>query len=156
MSVKLAKMNKKEITELMMKQNLCRIAFKGTDYPYIAPFQYAYFNGTLYFHFTDFGKKMRLLERDNRVCVEIESYSSDLNRYNFLVLRGRLETVTDPVERAKAINNLAEEGKNRISTNFLAAHGVKKEEGWEAFVPERPLLIIKLKEIAEKIGLKSP
>ncbi|MHA2407862.1 MAG: pyridoxamine 5'-phosphate oxidase family protein [Candidatus Ranarchaeia archaeon] len=156
MLVKLPRMKKEEITELINKQNLCRIAFKGTDYPYMAPFQYTYFNNTFYFHFTDYGKKMKLLEKDNRVCIEIERYTPNLSQYNFVVIRGRLGVVKDPSERAKAIRNLAEEGKNRISTNFLAAHGLKKEEGWSTFVPEKPLVIIKLKEIVEIIGLKSP
>jgi len=112
--------------------------------------------GSLYFHFTDYGKKMRLLEKDKRVCVEIEKYRPDLSEYNFVVLRGELEVVRDPHERAKVINRIAEEGKQKLSTNFLAAHGFKKEEGWSSFTPERPVVIVKLKEVAEEIGLKSP
>ena len=135
---------------------LCRIAFKGNNYPYMAPFQYVFMNRSLYFHFTDYGRKMKLLEKDKRVCVEIEKYRTDLSEYNFVVLRGTLKVVTDPQERAKAIKRMAEEGKQKLSTNFLAAHGFKKEEGWSSFTPEKPLVIVKLQEIAEEIGLKSP
>ena len=99
---------------------------------------------------------MKLLEKDKRVCVEIEKYRPDLSEYNFVVLRGELEVVRDPLERAKAIRQIAEEGKQKLSTNFLAAHGFKKEEGWSALTPERPVVIVKLKEVAEEIGLKSP
>jgi len=122
----------------------------------MAPFQYVYMIGSLYFHFTDYGKKMRLLEKDNRVCVEIEKYRADLSEYSFVVLRGALKIVTDPQERAKVIKRLAEEGEQKLSTNFLAAHGFKKEEGWSSFTPEKPLVIVKLEDIAEEIGLKSP
>lgn len=135
---------------------LCRIAFKGDKYPYMAPFQYVLMNGSLYFHFTGYGKKIRLLERDKRVCVEIETYRKDLSKYSFVVLRGTLKTVTDPQERARVIKRMAEEGKRRLSRNFLPAHGFKKEDGWSSFTPEKPLLIVKLEEIAEEIGLKSP
>ena len=135
---------------------LCRIAFKGDKYPYMAPFQYVLINGSLYFHFTGYGKKIRLLERDKRVCVEIETYRKDLSKYSFVVLRGTLETVTDPQERAKVIKRMAREGNQRLSRNFLPAHGFKKEDGWSSFTPEKPLLIVKLEEIAEEIGLKSP
>jgi len=45
-------MKKSEIERLMKEQFLCRIAFRGEEYPYIAPFQYVFANGTLYFHFT--------------------------------------------------------------------------------------------------------
>jgi len=156
MIVKLPKMEKHEIEKLVREQILCRIAFKGDEYPYIAPFRYVFMNGSLYFHFTDYGKKMRLLERDNRVCVEIESYRTDLSEYRFVVLRGMLNVVTDPQERVKVIKRMSEERKQKLSKNFLAAHGFKKEEGWSAFTPEKPLVIVKLEEITEEIGLKSP
>ena len=154
--VKLPKMEKSEVENLLREQMLCRIAFRGDKYPYMAPFQYVLMGGSLYFHFTDYGKKMKLLERDKRVCVEIEKYRPDLSEYNFVVLRGELEVVRDPQERAKVINRIAEEGKQKLSTNFLVAHGFKKEEGWSSFTPERPVVIVKLKEVAEEIGLKSP
>jgi len=154
--VKLPKMDKSEIERLLQEQMLCRIAFKGDEYPYMAPFQYVFLDGSLYFHFTDYGKKMKLLERDKRVCVEIEKYRPDLSEYNFVVFRGELEIVEDPHERSKVINRIAEEGKRKLSTNFLAAHGFKKEEGWSSFTPEKPVIIVKLKEVAEEIGLKSP
>ena len=154
--VKLPKMEKSEVENLLREQMLCRIAFKGDEYPYMAPLQYVLIDGFLYFHFTDYGKKMNLLEKDKRVCVEIEKYRPDLSEYNFVVLRGELEVVRDPQERAKVINRMAEEGKQKLSTNFLVAHGFKKEEGWSSFTPERPVVIVKLKEVTEEIGLKSP
>ena len=154
--VKLPKMDGEEINNLLQDQLLCRIAFKGDKYPYMAPFQYVLMHGSLYFHFTDYGKKMRLLEKDKRVCVEIEKYRPDLSEYNFVVLRGELEVVKDSDERANVIHRMAEEGRLKLSTNFLAAHGFKKEEGWDSFTPEKPIVIIKLKKVTEQIGLKSP
>lgn len=135
---------------------LCRIAFKGDKYPYIAPFQYVFMNGTLYFHFTDYGKKMRLLESDKRVCVEIEKYLPDLSEYSFVTIRGRLKIVTDIQERAAVIERMAKEGKRKISEEFLAAHGLRKQEGWASLNSEKPLVIVKLGEIVEQVGLKSP
>ncbi len=149
-------MEKSEIEQLLQEQMLCRIAFKGDKYPYMAPFQYVLMDNSLYFHFTDYGKKMKLLEKDKRVCVEIEKYRPDLSEYNFVVFRGELDVVRNPQERAQAIKRLAEEGKHKLSTNFLAAHGFKKEEGWSSFTPERPAVIVKLKRVTEEIGLKSP
>jgi len=149
-------MEKFEIEKLLQEQMLCRIAFKGDKYPYMAPFQYVLMDGFLYFHFTDYGRKMRLLEKDKRVCVEIEKYRPDLSEYNFVVFRGELRLVRDPQERAEVINRIAEEGKQKLSTNFLAAHGFKKEEGWSSFTPDKPVMIVKLERVTEKIGLKSP
>jgi len=156
MQVKLPKMSKREIEELIERQMLCRIAFKGVDYPYVAPFQYVYMNGTLFFHFTDYGKKMKLAEKDDRVCVEIEEFKPDLSEYNFVVLRGRLATVTDAKEKAEAITRMANEGRKKLSPNFLAAHGFRRQEGWSSLSPEEPLVIMKLIDVVGKMGVKSP
>ncbi|MEM3737093.1 MAG: pyridoxamine 5'-phosphate oxidase family protein [Candidatus Bathyarchaeia archaeon] len=153
---KLPKMSKSEIEELIKEQVICRIAFKGDKYPYMAPFQYVLMNGFIYFHFTNYGRKMRLLEKDKRVCIEIEKYKPDLSEYKFIVLRGSLKIVTDPHERAMVIERMAEEGKQKLSANFLAAHGFKKEEGWSSLAPQKPLIIVKLENVVQEIGLKSP
>ena len=124
MKVKLPLMTKEEIKHLIEDQVLCRIAFKGEKYPYMAPFQYIVMNDSLYFHLTNYGRKIRLLKRDMRVCVEIEKYETDLSKYRFVVLRGRLKVIKDLEERAEAIKRLVEVGSQRISENFLDAHGL--------------------------------
>ena len=154
--VKLPKMKKDEINKLIREQIICRIAFRGEETPYIAPFQYVMMNGSLYFHFTDYGRKMKLLSEGNPVCVEIETYKPDLSQYCFVVLMGKLKVVTDSAERAKAIRKMAEESEKKLSTSFLAAHGFKIEDGWSSFTPDKPIIIVKLEEIFEEIGLKSP
>lgn len=153
--VKLPKMSQSEIKELLRNQFLCRIAFKGAEYPYVAPFQYVYLENTLYFHFTDYGKKKRLIEMDNRVCVEIEQFDSDLSNYSFVVIRGKLVLVTDPQEKAGAIMTMANVGQRQLSRNFLSAHGFDREKGWTELSPEKPLIIVKLSEPVEVVGLKS-
>ena len=155
MIIKLSTMSRQEIEKIISAQILCRIAFKGADYPYIAPFQYVYMDGVLYFHFTDYGRKMKMLKEDNRVCVEIEKLSPDLSDYFFVTLRGRLSLVEDSEERNSVIRRMAEEGKQKLSPNFLAAHGLKSDEGWSSFTPEKPLVILKL-DTVEEMGLKSP
>ena len=150
-------MTKQEMWKLIHRQRLCRIAFKGAQYPYMAPFQYAVLNDTLYFHFTDYGTKMKLIENDKRVAVEIEEYREDLSEYSFIVLRGTLKAVVDPQERAKALKTLAQEGEQKLSPNFLPAHGFKKEDGWQSLTPNNTSLVaIKLENVTQEIGLKSP
>jgi hypothetical protein len=143
--------------KLIRRQRLCRIAFKGKEYPYMAPFQYVVLGDSLYFHFTDYGTKMKLIENDKRVCVEIEEYREDLSEYSFIVLRGTLKVVTDTKERAKALQELADEGEQRLSPNFLPAHGFKKEDGWGSLTPTNSSLVaVKLEHVTQEIGLKSP
>ena len=154
--VKLPWMNEGEIRDLIEEQSLCRIAFKGEEYPYMAPFRYVTVDGSMYFHFTNYGKKMRLLGRDNRVCVEVESYEPDLREYRFVVFRGDLKVVEDTEERARVIERMAEAGRRGISDNFLAAHGFDPGEGWSTFTPDKPITVIRLENISEVVGLKNP
>jgi len=55
-------MTKREIRELISEQFLCRVAFRGEKYPYIVPLHYVLLNDALYFHFSGYGRKMKLLE----------------------------------------------------------------------------------------------
>jgi len=154
---KLPRMSEQEIDELIEEQILCRIAFRGNKSPYIAPFQYAWVDQQLYFHFTKYGKKIGFLEEGNLVCVEIEKYTQDLKEYKFVTLTGELRIVTEQSERARAIRKLVETAKKKgLSENFLAAHGLTKENGWDSLTPEKPITITKLENIIERIGLKSP
>ena len=59
--IKLPKMTEEEINSVLNNESICRIAFIEDIYPYICPFQYIFFKNQLYFHFTDYGKKMRML-----------------------------------------------------------------------------------------------
>lgn len=154
--LKLPRMEEHEIEEMIDEQRICRIAFKGGEYPYLAPFLYVVRDGTMYFHFTDYGRKMRFIEDDGRACVGIERLEQDMSEYNFVVLRGSLRVVEDLAERAEVIQKMAETAGGAFSTNFLAAHGFDRKHGWEALSPEKPMVIVKLADVTDVIGLKSP
>jgi nitroimidazol reductase NimA-like FMN-containing flavoprotein (pyridoxamine 5'-phosphate oxidase superfamily) len=154
--LRLPKMKRSEIERLIKEQFLCRIAFRGEEYPYIAPFQYVLLDGILYFHFTSYGRKMQLMKKDRQVCVEIEQYNPDLSRYMFATLKGKLKVVTDTAERAKAIEKMRKFGEEKLSPNFLAAHGLKTTYGWASFAADKAILIVKLDKLTEETGLKSP
>jgi len=149
-------MKKSEMERLIREQFLCRIAFRGEEYPHIAPFQYVFANGTLHFHFTAYGRKMRFIDKHERVFVEIEQYNPDLSRYMFITLKGKLSIVTDRVEKVEAIKKMRDFGKERLSRNFLAAHGLRADENWDSLAEEKPIVIVKLDPIVAESGLKSP
>jgi len=152
----LPKMSRSEIDALIEEQILCRIAFNGKTAPYFAPFQYVFMNCYMYFHFTDYGKKMNLLEENAPVCVEVEKYAPDLSTYNFIVLTGRLQIVTDQEEKTAAINKMVQTAQQKqLSTNFLLAHGIPSNAGWSALAEDKSLIIVKLVEVKEILGLKS-
>jgi nitroimidazol reductase NimA-like FMN-containing flavoprotein (pyridoxamine 5'-phosphate oxidase superfamily) len=154
--VKLPLMSRSDIDELLDSQNLCRIAFKGVEHPYIAPFQYVRLDDTLYFHFTNYGRKMRLLEKDKRVSVEVEKYNHDMSEYGFIVFQGSLKVVQDQMERSSAIEEFIRLSSDRLSENFLVAHGFKPEDGWSVLNQDKSLVIMKLVDVSDLVGLKYP
>ena len=99
---------------------------------------------------------MKLIEEDKRVCVEIEKYHPNLSQYMFVTLKGKLNIVTNPSERAEVIEKMRQFGKERLSRNFLAAHGLQADENWEALTEQKPIVIVKLDPIAAESGLRSP
>ena len=157
MTIKLPIMESEERKDfhLLLFNRLYRIAFKGGNYSYIAPFQQVYMNHTLYFHFTDDGRKMKLIQWDNRVCVEIQKLGQDLSAHIFVSLREKLEVVEDPKERSTAIQRITEDENQKISRTLLTAHSLNPENGESTFTPDKPFIIVKLKPIEEK-GIKIP
>ncbi|MFA7080616.1 MAG: pyridoxamine 5'-phosphate oxidase family protein [Candidatus Bathyarchaeia archaeon] len=154
---KLPKMNETEINSLLSQQFLCRIAFCNKNKPYIAVFQYALIDEKMYFHFTNYGRKIKFLKEQPIVCVEIEKISPDLSEYNFVSITGHLNIVTNSAERKKAIEKIVETAKNRgLSEEFMAAHGFPKKGNWNNLLTEEELVIVELDEVTEKFGLKSP
>ncbi len=152
--IKLPEMTDMEINKALESQNICRIAFIDKDYPYISPFQYLYLNNILYFHFTDYGKKKEILEKNRNVCVSIEKFAQDLSEYFFISIQGKLNPVDDSQERKQIIKKMILDAKKKYSKNFLSAHGFEKNKGWDSFTDQNQL-IYKLDEIVYRVGLKS-
>ncbi len=155
---KLESMTPQEIKSLVMTSHLCRIAFKGDEHPYIAPFQYAYVNDSLYFHFAAYGRKMQYLAEDPNVCVEIELNMPGMSDYRVVMLNGTLVQVTDAAEKKAAVNALTAIAlRESYSPKFFAAHGFDSNMDWKTFNASfLELEIIKLTKIVEVTALKSP
>jgi len=152
--VKLPKMDEKEIREAIKSNNLCRIAFIEGNFPYISPFQYIFLNDTLYFHFTNYGKKMEIIKKNRNVCVSIEKFERDLSSYYFISIQGELQLVENEREQVDIVNKMVKDAKANFSTNFLRAHGFDKSEGWDNFLFKNQVFF-KLEEVGEPIALKS-
>jgi nitroimidazol reductase NimA-like FMN-containing flavoprotein (pyridoxamine 5'-phosphate oxidase superfamily) len=151
---KLPKMDEEEIKASIEKKNICRIAFIDDEYPYISPFQYILFNDSLYFHFTDYGKKKEILSKNSNVCVSIEDFTPDLSKYHFISIQGKLKLLEDPNEKVEVIKTMVNRARKIYSTKFLSAHGFESEKGWESF-QAKDQIIYKLEEVKSRIGLKS-
>ena len=62
-----------EISQVIKKCQVCRLALSQDNIPYIIPVSFGYDGKTLYFHSAKDGKKIDILLINNNVCFEFES-----------------------------------------------------------------------------------
>jgi nitroimidazol reductase NimA-like FMN-containing flavoprotein (pyridoxamine 5'-phosphate oxidase superfamily) len=60
------------IEEIIRQSSVCRLALSEDNCPYIVPLCFGYKDNALYFHTAREGKKLRILEKNNRVCFEFD------------------------------------------------------------------------------------
>ncbi len=154
--VKIPHMEKKEYDELIYEGYICRIAFIGDKYPYIAPFLYVFDGNFMYFLSTRYGKKIKFFRQHPYVSVGVEKYSSDLSWYNFVTLQGRLVEVEDSIEK-KVIRQkfIAMIRDRNLSKNILAALGHSPLDNIESIATEERSCIWKLTGVTDIVALKN-
>ncbi|OPY36694.1 MAG: Pyridoxamine 5'-phosphate oxidase [Methanoregula sp. PtaU1.Bin051] len=154
--VKIPRMEKKEYDRLIEKAYICRIAFQGEKYPYIAPFLYIFDGSFLYFLSTKYGKKIDYFRKSPYVSVEVDKYSKDLSSFMFVTLQGYLEEVTDSIEkkmiREKFVDMIVEKD---LSCNILAALGHSPDDAPVAIAREERSLVWKLVGVKDLVALKN-
>lgn len=148
-------MSKNEINKVIEDNSICRIAFIDGEYPYIAPFQYIYEGGNLYFHFTDYGKKKKILRKNKHVCVSIEELATELDNYAFISIQGTLDLVNDEETQKKIAKIMMKQASKKFSKEFLKAHGFESDKEWNSLEVSKEILIYRLIEKGKRIGLKS-
>jgi nitroimidazol reductase NimA-like FMN-containing flavoprotein (pyridoxamine 5'-phosphate oxidase superfamily) len=104
----------KDLIELIFREaEICRVAFSQDDQPYLVPLSFGYEPGRLFFHCARAGRKLDMLNRNPRVCFEVE-YGCELVRAespcNFTVHFasvigfGKAAVVTDPRRKAYGLD----------------------------------------------------
>ena len=110
------------IDAILNRCTVGRMATIGHDgYPYITPVNYVYLNETIYFHCALAGEKLENIDRDPRVCFEVDiplayldlDYYGEVPEacmvhqfYHSIVIRGKAEIVTNLEEKLRALNGL--------------------------------------------------
>lgn len=154
--VKIPRLQKHEYDRLIKESYVCRIAFNGEKYPYIAPFVYVFDGRYLYFISTKYGKKIELFRNNPAVAVEIERYADNLSTYMFVTLRGSLEEVTRDETKQEIKKSFVKMLKGRnISSKILAALGHDPAGPPEAIISEDRSLVWKLTRVQEIVALKN-
>jgi nitroimidazol reductase NimA-like FMN-containing flavoprotein (pyridoxamine 5'-phosphate oxidase superfamily) len=148
-------MSKQEYDELIREQYISRIGFLG-EYPYIAPFMYVFDGSFIYFLSTKYGKKIKRLQSNPNVAVEIEKYEDDLSEYRFVTLQGRIlqvEDINEKLDVKKRFINLIRD--KSLSKNVLAALGHSPEDKLESIVKEERSYVWKLVDVESIVGIKT-
>ena len=103
------------IEEILHQSQVCRIALHDGEYPYIVPFNYGYHDRTLYFHSAASGKKINLIQKNNKACFEIEYDCQIIQheeackwtaKYRSVIGFGKIEFITDPEEKKKGLDKI--------------------------------------------------
>ena len=154
--VKIPRMEKKEYDRLIANGYICRIAFQGEKYPYIAPFLYVFDGKFLYFLSTKYGKKIEYFRKSPYVSVEVEKYTKDLSSYTFVTLQGYLEEVEDAIEKKLIRQRFVDLITGRkLSGNILAALGHSPADAPAAIAQEERSLVWKLVGVMDLVALKN-
>lgn len=154
--VKIPRMDKEEYDRLIAEGCVCRIAFQGEKYPYIAPFLYVFDGRFLYFLSTKYGKKLDYFRKSPYVSVEVERYNSDLSYYTFVTMQGRLEEVEDSIEKKLVRERFVDLIHGRqLSNNVLGALGHSPQDPPEAIAKEERSLVWRLTGVKDLVALKN-
>lgn len=155
--LKIPKMHKAEYDSLIQRQYVSRIAFGScSEHPYVAPFMYVFDGNHLYFLSTKYGRKMAYFENDPRVSVEIEEYAPDLSGFTFVSLQGRLEEVTDHVQKRAARERFVALIRDRgLSSRVLTAFGHTPDDAPEVILGDERAMVWRLQDVTDIVALKN-
>lgn len=126
-----------EIEAIIEEARVCRLGMCDGDQPYVVPLSFAYRDNTLYFHTAMEGKKLDILERNPKVCFELDLGDALDQRgdhawefavkYRSVIGFGTASFIEEPEEKAAALDI------------FVEHYGVSPEE-----YPEKLLEVTKV------------
>ncbi len=105
-----------EVEAVLREAAVGRLATCADGEPYVVPLSYVYDEGKIFFHGASQGKKMRNLEKNNKVCFEVDTSElipakdpCDYNfRYRSVIAEGVARVIQDPEEKLVALRQLIE------------------------------------------------
>ncbi len=62
-----------EIERIIKQARLCRLGLVDGNEPYVVPVCFGYEHNVFYFHCAPEGRKIDIIKKNNRVCVEIDA-----------------------------------------------------------------------------------
>jgi len=105
-----------EMEDIIRKCQVCHIAMADPDgQPYVLPFNFGYEDGIIYFHSARNGKKIEILSKNPKVCVEFSTdyllrYQNEkvgcsyTMKYRSVLAYGEVEFIEDPGQKVHIMN----------------------------------------------------
>ncbi|MDA3899819.1 MAG: pyridoxamine 5'-phosphate oxidase family protein [Spirochaetes bacterium] len=122
--------DQKIINQILKSNTVCRIALCDNGTPYIVPMNYGFDEGNIYLHCAKEGKKIEIIEANNRVCFEVtdsvETVTSDKacgfgTRYRSVIGQGRVDHLTLTEEKIKVLNTIMKQHTGKSDWDFDSA-----------------------------------
>ena len=141
------------LEEILKENQVGRLGTAVDGRPYVVPMNFVYTNGCIILHTHRDGKKVKDIQRNPRVCFEVDSgeimegddpceYSW---RYRSVIANGTATIIEEPGERLKALRLLSDK----------YAFGKGRRLDQEKVKRFNDLLVIEIK-VDEMTGKKSP
>lgn len=64
--------DRREIDDVILGSEVCHLGMVDRDGPYVIPISFGYDDGSVFIHTAKHGRKIEIMTRDPRVCVEFE------------------------------------------------------------------------------------
>jgi nitroimidazol reductase NimA-like FMN-containing flavoprotein (pyridoxamine 5'-phosphate oxidase superfamily) len=105
-----------EIIEILQKAEICRLALSDGKQPYIVAMNYGIVNSDglkLYFHCANEGRKLDIISRNNKACVQVEVDTEVIKAvsacgytmtFRSVIGFGTIEVVADPQEKTEGMD----------------------------------------------------
>ncbi len=107
----------REMELLLESMPVGRLAVTTADGPYVVAVNYLFFEGNIYFHGGQAGRKMEALRTDSRVCFLVDHAGPQVlfeqgcgisQIYESVVCFGRAEFVEDAIEKMRILERLVQ------------------------------------------------
>jgi len=102
-----------EIEEIVRRAGICRLGLVDGDEPYVVPLNFGYEDRALYFHWALEGRKFEIIQKNNKVCFEIDTDVEIVNvetpcdsvvKYRSVIGVGRACILEDDEEKSHGLS----------------------------------------------------
>ena len=107
----------REMELLLERMPVGRLAVMTEDGPYIVALNYLFFEGSIYFHSAQAGRKIEALRADSRVCFLVDDVGPQVlweqgcgisQIYKSVICFGKAEFVEGPVEKRRILERMVQ------------------------------------------------